>query len=102
MNSSASPVSATQYAYLNQLLVSIEEDLYYLGDILSAEYVANYNSLFFKDLCTSNATSCSSSYGESNGLNALVFYYFDYMVGKYKIYSTSTLPIVVNSTIIQK
>lgn len=101
MISNASQVSATQYAFLNQLLVNIEEDLYYLGDILSTEYVDNYNSLFFKNLCTSNAT-CSASYGESNGLNALVFYYFDYMVGKYKQYSTSVSPIVVNTTIIQK
>jgi hypothetical protein len=75
-----------------------------LGGILSSSYVSQYNQLFFNSLCDNTSCSSSFSYGESQGLNSILYYYFDYLVGKYELFSNSTpnISVALNATTIEK
>jgi hypothetical protein len=79
------------------------EYLYYLTDIFSPNYVAKYNGLFFNPLCNSTTANCAL-YGQNQGLNDVLFYYFDYAVGKYELYNATppTLASARNTLTIQK
>lgn len=69
---------------MTTLFGNMQEYLYYLGNIFSHTYVQQYNTLFFNSLCSATNSPDCSLYGQSQGLNDVIFYYFDYAVGKYE------------------
>lgn len=92
-NTNAAQTIAGQYQNITALFAGIEEHLYYLADIFSPAYLQRYNKLFFSPLCTGASCSQYGLYGQDQGLNDLLFYYFDYAVGKYELYAGPPPPL---------
>lgn len=69
---------------------------------MDESYGQEYNSLFFKNLCT-NSSTCLQEFGEDRGLNAIIFYYYDYLIGKYQAHMTDDKkPGLLTSSVFEK
>ncbi len=69
-----------------------------MSDIFSPDYLKQYNSLFYTPLCDPLNTPNCSLYAQTDGLNALLFYYFDYVIAKTQLYNAPTPPTLAQAT----
>ena len=81
-NVNAMSIITDQYNQTFSKLSNLYSKLFALGTIFGEPFLTNYNQLFYNNLCSN--TSCISALGENQGINSILYNYYDYMVRKYQ------------------